>query len=287
MECNCFECIRFRAPAATLVAEDTARRRSRRLAAKPAVNYYEAPVVPEHIQRRRDKRAYELRGGLTWNQFVAAVRAECDCTWAEAMEEASRRMKGEAPRSAADFAESRMERLATRAAIIQIKAEETARRQDERKRRRAEQIIARLERDLAALDSMPTTPPRLARQAAIVGAPSKPAISRTLSPPPPLRRTCQLPGCDEHCSYCRENDRIAAYNRANPIIGSGQASIPRIRIPAWADEEDAIGIPPLPFLPSPPPIGATVIRVPIDMTQMTTLALQELIAAAQRALANK
>jgi hypothetical protein len=30
-----------------------------------------------------------------------------------------------------------------------------------------------------------------------------------------------------------------------------------------------------------------VIRVPIDMAQMTAAALQELIAAAQRALANK
>ena len=299
MECPCFACSARRIRSAFHVremareAKNAVSRRSHRLAAKPRVTYTEEIVLPEAVQRLRDQRTH-ARGGLSWNQFVAAVRTECDCTWSEALQEASRRQNGAAPRSAAAFEAGRLQRLTARAAASQARATAAADRQDKAKYRRAQEIIAQLEQEAAILESMPATPPRLARQAAVPWAPPRgPALSRTeatgcaLPPPPPLRRTCQLPGCDEHCTYCRENDRIAAYNRANPIIGGGPASIPRIRIPAWADEEGAIGMAPLPFLPSPPPIGATVVRVPIDMAQMTALALQELIAAAQRALNSK
>ena len=36
------------------------------------------------------------------------------------------------------------------------------------------------------------------------------AAACTLPLPPPLRRTCATPTCDEHCAHCRRNDRIAA-----------------------------------------------------------------------------
>ena len=272
-------------------------RRSRRLAAKPRVSYTEEKLLSELQQRSLDR-----RGGLTWNQFVAGVRVECDCTYAEALMEASRRLKGALPRTAADFEEGRLYRLAARAAAVHAKATAAADRQDREKRRRAERIIARMARDMEILAAMPATPPRLARQDAVPWAPPHgPALSRTeatgcadLPPPPPLRRTCQLPGCDEWCSYCRENDRIAAYNRANPIyLPAPPATLP----PVWdrppsssaggvgglAPSSSAGGVGGL----APPPIGAAVIRVPIDMAQMTAAALRMLIAAAQNALDSK
>lgn len=270
-------------------------RRSRRLAAKPRVSYTEEKLLSEPAQRRLDR-----RGGLTWNQFVAAVRSECNCTYSEALMEASRRQKGAAPRSAADFEQSRIERLAARAAAVHAKATAAADRQDQAKRSAAAHIIARMARDMEILAAMPATPPRLARHDAVTGEapwapPHPPALSRTeatgcalseevlsLPPPPPLRRTCQLPGCDEWCSYCRENDRIAAYNRANPIyLPAPPATLP----PVWdlPPSSSAGGVGGL----VPPPIGATVVRIPIDMAQMTAAALRMLIAAAQNALDSK
>ena len=156
-------------------------------------------------------------------------------------------------------------------------------RESERKIRTIERLIAELEQEAEILSTMPRTPPRLQRQAAEApwAPPRGPALSRTeatgcalpeldLPCPPPLRRTCQLPTCDEWCSYCRENDRIAAANRArNPLAEPRPAFVPQLA-----------------FLP-PPPIGATVVRVPIDLATLTRAALQQIIAAASSALASK
>ena len=278
MECNCPVCSTYRAREALLANA----RRSKRLALKrnekPAGFYTEETVLPEKEQRRRDKRAYELRGGLTWNEFVAAVRTECNCTYAEAMQEASRRMRGAAPRSAADFEPARLERLTARANAVRVSAEKAIARQQAAKQRLIEQILAQLEQEQSIFESMPAAPPRLARDyRSAVFAPT-PALSRTeatgcdlsdLPMPEPLRRTCATPTCDECCAHCRANERMPSFPAGGS--GGGPESIPQI---AFRE------------LP-PPPIGATVVRVPIDMAQMSALALNDLIAAAQRALANK
>ena len=50
-------------------------------------------------------------------------------------------------------------------------------------------------------------------------------------------------------------------------------------------EQGPASVPQLAFsLPPPPPIGATVFRVPVDLRQMTQESLRELIAAAASAL---
>ncbi len=51
-------------------------------------------------------------------------------------------------------------------------------------------------------------------------------MSSNLAPPPPLRRVCALPTCDENCSYCRENDRIAAARRGLPFLTPDVAAEP-------------------------------------------------------------
>ena len=53
--CNCDYCKVFHPEKAEMKS-----RRSRRLAAKPAVNYYEAPILSEAAIRERD---YKRRGG--------------------------------------------------------------------------------------------------------------------------------------------------------------------------------------------------------------------------------
>jgi len=79
-----------------------------------------------------------------------------------------------------------------------------------------------------------------------------------LPPPPPLRRVCNLPTCDENCVYCRENDRLAAARRGLPFLapdaGAGGAAaepsptnIPRLAFGAAAaapaaDEPAAEGL---------------------------------------------
>jgi hypothetical protein len=94
--------------------------------------------------------------------------------------------------------------------------------------------------------SAPPPAPKLERRNAV--------LDLDLPPPPPLRRTCQLPNCDEWCSYCRENDRIAAYNRAHP---------------------------------PPPPTHLPVIRVPIAIGAMTAQEMSDLITALAQAMRNK
>jgi hypothetical protein len=160
---------------------------------------------------------------------------------------------------------------------VQARCEAAIVRHEAAMKSRTERIIAQLERDIAILDSMPATSPRLERHNAVVQLPSGPALERTeatgcdLPPPPPLRRTCQLPGCYEWCAYCRENDRIAAANRGwNPLQEPRPVFVPQLAFG---------GVP-------PPPIGATVVRIPIDMRLMTAAALREIIAAANAALIN-
>ncbi len=252
-------------------------RRSRRLAAKPAVNYYEAPEPSEAAQRLRDKRQ-AARGGLSWPAFVTAVRAELGCTVKQAWREASKRQAGLPTMTREELAAERFSEVGRR---VQARSEAAVARQEAAMRRRAERIVARMERDAAVLAAMPLAPPCLERQDAVTELPHGPALERTeatgcqlpeevlnLPPPPPLRRTCQLPGCDEWCTYCRENDRIAAANRGwNPFQEPRPAFVPQL----------AFDLP-------PPPIGATVVRIPIDMRLMTAAALREIIAAANAAL---
>jgi hypothetical protein len=204
-----------------LQATPTPTRRSNRLAAKPRVDYYEAPVPSEAAIRLREERA--------------AARAQAQ--------------------------------MVKHALRVQVRCKAAIARHEVAMARRTERIIARLERDVDILASMPVAPPRLERHNAVTELPPRPNLGYTaatgcdLPPPPPLRRTCQLPGCNEWCSYCRGNDRIAAANRNwNPLAE------------------------PLPSFIPPPPIGATVVRVPVDMRLMTQAALRELIAAAQAAL---
>jgi hypothetical protein len=235
---RCYPCYLGRAPAPA--PAPAAERRSRRLAAKPRVSYYDPAIPSEAVIRQRDR--------------VKAERAT----------------------------QRAQDRMVLKALRVKAQCEMAIARQQDAMDRRVKRIMAQLERDEATLAAMPATPPRLQRHNAVTGEapwapPHPPALSRTeatgcaLPPPSPLRRTCQLPSCDEWCRYCRENDRIASHNMAagGGGGGGGPASIP----PIWD-------------LP-PPPIGATVVRVPIDMAQMTAAALQELIAAASRALANK
>lgn len=200
-------------------------RRSRRLAAKVPISYYEAAVPSEAAIRLRDRIYAERATARIQNRMVKnALRVQARCEAAIAHHEAA--MK-----------------------------------------HRTERIIAQLEHDVVILASMPAMPPRLQRHPAVTELPPLPnlgytaATGCTLPPPPPLRRTCQLPSCNEWCSYCRENDRIAAYNQAHPL--TGPAMVPQLL---------------------PPPIGATVIRIPVDMRLMTAAALRELITAAANAL---
>jgi hypothetical protein len=161
-----------------------ALRRSKRLAAKPRINYYEAPV-PSEAQVHAQAEAY----------FVRAARK------------------------------------------AQRNAEKAVAREDKRKARDVERLLRQLERDMAP------PPLKLQRHNAVLDLP----------PPPPLRRTCQLPTCDEWCSYCRENDRIAARNRAL----------------------------------QPPPTHLPVVRVPINIGAMTAQEMSDLIAALAQAMVNK
>jgi hypothetical protein len=73
-----------------------------------------------------------------------------------------------------------------------------------------------------------------------------PSKMSNLPPPPPLRRVCNLPTCDENCVYCRENDRLAAARRGLPFlapdVGAGGAvaepsptNIPRLAFGAPAE----------------------------------------------------
>ncbi len=222
-------------------------RQSSRLAAKPRINYYEAPV-PSEAQIRAQEEAAFVRNALkakrnaekavaredkhkakavrriirqlerpqsAWQQEVAAVRAELGCSFGHALKVASERR---------------------RAAVRAAEAQEEA-----------ERISAWLSRPAVTSKrtiAMPAPPPapRLERQNAVLDLP----------PPPPLRRTCQLSTCDEWCSYCRENDRIAAINR----------------------------------LP-PPPTHLPVLRIPINLGAMTAQEMSDLIAALAQAMANK
>lgn len=258
-----------RARAERTAAEAAVIRRSARLAAKPAVNYAEEELLSEREQRRLDR-----RGGLSWHDFVCAVRAECDCSWPEAIKEAFLRQNGAAPRSSADFEAGRLQRMTANALRVQANAEAAVARQEAANKRRAERIVSRIERDQAVLASMPAAPPRLERQDAVTEGPALAYTEATgcelldLPPPPSLRRTCQLPGCDEHCTYCRGNDRIAAENRGwNPRTEPHPTSVPQLA-----------------FSLAPPPIGATVVRVPVDLRLMSQESLRELIAAAAAAL---
>lgn len=268
-------------------------RRSQRLAAKPAVNYYEAPVPSEAAIRLQEQLKVE-RGQMRMVRNALRVQARCEAA------------------------------IAHHQAVM---------------KRRTERIIARMERDAAVLAAMPATPPRLQRHNAVTDAPwappHPPALSRTeatgcalheeehglppppplrrtcqlpgcdewcsyclgndriqatggtLSPPPPLRRTCQLPGCNEWCTYCRENDRIAAANRSwNPLMEPRPVFVPQLSFggaPPSSSADRGLGGD---LHPPPPPIGATVVRIPVDLRLMTAAALRELIAAANAALSN-
>lgn len=178
-----------------------------------------------------------------------ATKAAVNYYEAPIKSEASIRMHD---RVVAERATARAEQqMVNRALRVQACCEVAVARHGAAMKRRTECIIARMEQDAAILASMPATPPRLQRQNAVTDLP----------PPPPLRRTCQLPDCNELCSYCRENDRIAAYNRAHPLTGPN--TVPQLL---------------------PPPIGATVVRIPVDLRLMTAVALRELITAAANAL---
>jgi hypothetical protein len=56
------------------------------------------------------------------------------------------------------------------------------------------------------------------------------AAAFDLPPPPPLRRTCATPTCNEHCVQCRGNDRIAAEMQAEgfwlKLAGTMHGSLP-------------------------------------------------------------
>lgn len=256
---RCYPCYLGRAPAPAPV------RRSNRLAAKPRVSYYDPGIPSEAVIRQRDQ-AKEER---------ATQRAQ--------------------------------DRMVLKALRVKAQCEMALARQQDVMHRRVKSIMARLERDEATLATMPATPPRLQRHNAVTGEASwapphncrsrcdavfapTPALSHTeatgcaepnwihfepstLLPPPPLRRVCASPNCDEDCRRCRFNDRLAEFNRCRPLPSPPlPPHLPSVLAP--------LGL-------APPPVGAAVIRVPIDMAQMTAAALQELIAAAQRALANK
>jgi hypothetical protein len=176
-----------------------APRRSRRLAAKPRIDYYEAPVPSE-----------------------AQVRAQAE----------------------ADFVRNALK--------AKRNAERAVAREDKRKAAAVERIMRQLERPAVTPKrtialSAPPPAPKLERRNAVLDL-----HDGGLPPPPPLRRTCQLPTCDEWCSYCRENDRIAALNR----------------------------------LP-PPPTHLPVLRVPINLGAMTAQEMSDLIAALAQAMVNK
>jgi hypothetical protein len=243
---KCYPCYLGRTPA------PAAERRSRRLAAKPRVDYYEAAIPSEATIRRRDQ--------------AKAVRA-------------------------AERAEHRMVLNALR---VKVRAQVAVARQDAANRRRAQQIVNRIERDAAILAAMPSTPPRLVRQDAEApwAPPHGPALSRTeatgcadpnwipfeptpgaLPSPPPLRRVCASPDCDEDCKRCRYNDRLAEFNRNRPLP-TGPAFVPNLINPPAGTL-------------APPPIGATVVRIPIDMRLMSAAALHEIIAAASTALGGR
>jgi hypothetical protein len=276
------------------LAEDpTPLRCSSRLATKPAVNYYEAAMPSEAAIRRRDL-AKEER---------AAARAQ--------------------------------DRMIRNALRVKVRCQMAIVRHEKAMKRRTERIIARMERDAAVLAAMPATPPRLARQAAVTGEapwapPHGPALSRTeatgcdlpplpnwtmfepasLMPPPPLRRVCASPDCDEDCKRCRYNDRLAEFNRSRPLpVGLLPPPAPLRRMCASPDCDEVCrrcrgndllaefnrehplpvgpaSVPNLFSLP-PPPIGATVVRIPIDMRLMTNEALRAIVAAANAALGDR
>jgi hypothetical protein len=234
---KCYPCYLGRAPA------PAAERRSRRLAAKPAVSYYEAPIPSEATIRRRDQH-----------------RAEA------AMVRNARRVQR---RAEAAVAQDTQRKLVQVERILREIERSVANSAEQSERQNAEILSA-----MPAVDAT-WAPPRDSRSRSAAAFAPQPALSRTeatgcalpeldLCPPTPLRRTCQLPSCDDWCTYCRENDRIAAANSNwNPLAEPRPA-----------------------FLP-PPPIGATVVRVPIDLSTLTRAALQQIIVAATSALASK
>ncbi len=308
--CSCLACI-LAAHTVPHPLQFREQRRSRRLAAKPRISYREAPEPSRQSQEKQDK-TYRLIG-MTFAEFAASIRGE-GLNYIEANYEAGQRLKD----LAADVDEATYqaniearaaERLRVRAERVRVRAEAAVARQDATLRRRSQQIVNRIERDAAILASvahsaeqslllsMPSTPPRLQRQDAVTGeapwAPLHgPALTRTeatgcelppepnwipfewtetnLPPPPPLRRVCASPDCDEDCKRCRYNDRLAEHNRNRPLP-TGPAFVPNMINPA---------------LP-PPPIGATIVRIPIDMRLMTDAALREIIAAASTALVSR
>jgi hypothetical protein len=294
-DCNCLVCIL--APGRCVAHSIRCRepeRRSRRLAAKERVDYTEEFEPSRRSQEKQDK-TYRLIG-MTFAEFARQIRTEEGLSWFEANHEASERLKD----LAADVDEATYqanimaraaERLQVRAERVRVRAQAAVARQDAALRRHVERVLNQLEREAA----MPSTPPRLVRQDAVTGEeapwapPHGPALSRTeatgcelppqpnwvpyewtsLPPPPPLRRVCASPDCDEDCKRCRYNDRLAEFNRNRPLP-TGPAIVPNI-----INAEGAL---------APPPIGATIVRVPVDLRLMTAAALRELMAAAAAAL---
>lgn len=284
------------------------RRRSPRLAAKPAVNYYEEVEEKEAVIRARDKKAYAL-DGRSWLDFVKVVRAELGCTYIQAVQQASRRLKGLPTRDRISF-------IAENAVKAKARAEAAIAKQDAAKARRVERILRRLSEDRPAAQTAPSYPlpkfesddPEIFElwfykgQDYIIncvgdcyaigntfdewaGRWNGEKIDDSVPDPkhddydemttclharawhegmwrsvPALRRSCASPECSDTCSHCANNMR-PEFQEPCP----SPPSIPNM------------------FLP-PPPTNATVVRVPIDLAQMTNNALLQLIAAAQRAL---